>query len=572
MRYRILLTLLLLVFLTSCNNRKVEDGIYEFSIFSTNDIHGKIFPFDYIDSLPLKFSLSSAVTVINERRKILGKNNIILIDNGDHLQGDNSVFYYNYIDTSSNHLFSDIVSWLGYDAVVVGNHDIEAGHSVYDRLFSQEGVPYVAANIINLKRGLPYFEPYKIINKGGIKIAIIGMTNPNIKKWLSEDLWSGMEFEEILPSLQRWVDLIKRKEKPDIIIAALHAGLGETEVYEIENPSRYVALNTNGIDMVFAAHDHKTTSEMIYKGTDSVLLMAGGGRASAISRADVKVEFKNNVIINKKIEGTVISLEGIEPDSGFLNDFKDQFNSIKRFTTAKIGKLLNSIKSKEAYTGPSSYIDMIHSMQLSNSGADISFAAPLSYNVIIEPKELNFQDMFNIYPFENQLYVINLTGFEIKNYLEFSYSKWINKFPSESGHLLKINTNGYGERSKFLNPYFNFDSAAGILYEVDIRKGDGERIDIISMSDESPFDLNKTYTVALSSYRANGGGDLLQRGCNLTKIEMEQRIVKKMGDIRELLYNQIKRDGFIEATPLNHWKFIPEKTASKSFANDMKLL
>ena len=124
---------------------------------------------------------------------------------------------------------------------------------------------------------------------------------------------------------------------------------------------------------------------------------------------------------------------------------------------------------------------MIHNIQLANSGADISFAAPLTLNVTIEPKELNFQDLFNIYPFENQLYVIAMTGIEIKNYLEYSYSKWINKIPSESGHLLKLNTTGKGDRGKFQNPYFNFDSAAGIIYEVSTDKDDGDRISIKSL-------------------------------------------------------------------------------------------
>lgn len=173
---------------------------------------------------------------------------------------------------------------------------------------------------------------------------------------------------------------------------------------------------------------------------------------------------------------------------------------------------------------------MIHNIQLENSGADISFAAPLTLNVTIEPKELNFQDMFNIYPFENQLYVITMTGNEIKNYLEYSYSKWINKIPSESGHLLKINLNGRGERGKFQNPYFNFDSAAGIIYEVSTVKDYGERITIKSMANGDDFIPEKKYLVALSSYRANGGGDILLNGSKLTKDVVEKRVVKKLGD------------------------------------------
>lgn len=496
----------------------------------------------------------------------------MLIDNGDHLQGDNSVYYYNFVDTTSKHIFSEIVSWLDYDAVIVGNHDIEAGHPVYDRLFKQDGVPYIAANIINLKKGLPYFKPYKIIEKNGLRIAVIGMTNPNIKKWLSEDLWSGMEFEEILPSLQNWVDKVIKDEKPHLVIAAIHAGLGEEGVYEVENPARYVAANTKGIDIIFAAHDHKTTSEKVFNGKDSVLLMEGGGRVAFLSEADVSIVVSRGQITKKEIQGNLISLQDVMPDENFLNHFKSFYDSVTSFTNRKIGSLLNRIDSKDAFKGPSAYIDMIHNIQLENSGADISFAAPLTLNVTIEPKELNFQDMFNIYPFENQLYVITMTGNEIKNYLEYSYSKWINKIPSESGHLLKINLNGRGERGKFQNPYFNFDSAAGIIYEVSTVKDYGERITIKSMANGDDFIPEKKYLVALSSYRANGGGDILLNGSKLTKDVVEKRVVKKLGDIREILYEQIKRDGFIKAVPLNHWKFVPDKESSNHINNDLDLL
>lgn len=572
MKYRFLLLIGITFIIHSCDSNRLADGTYQITIFSTNDIHGKFFPFDYVDSMPIRYSLSAASVIINNMREETGKERVVLIDNGDHLQGDNSVYYYNFVDTTSKHIFSEIVSWLDYDAVIVGNHDIEAGHPVYDRLFKQDGVPYIAANIINLKKGLPYFKPYKIIEKNGLRIAVIGMTNPNIKKWLSEDLWSGMEFEEILPSLQNWVDKVIKDEKPHLVIAAIHAGLGEEGVYEVENPARYVAANTKGIDIIFAAHDHKTTSEKVFNGKDSVLLMEGGGRAAFLSEADVSIVVSRGQITKKEIQGNLISLQDVMPDENFLNHFKSFYDSVTSFTNRKFGSLLNRIDSKDAFKGPSAYIDMIHNIQLENSGADISFAAPLTLNVTIEPKELNFQDMFNIYPFENQLYVITMTGNEIKNYLEYSYSKWINKIPSESGHLLKINLNGRGERGKFQNPYFNFDSAAGIIYEVSTVKDYGERITIKSMANGDDFIPEKKYLVALSSYRANGGGDILLNGSKLTKDVVEKRVVKKLGDIREILYEQIKRDGFIKAVPLNHWKFVPDKESSNHINNDLDLL
>ncbi|PKP38076.1 MAG: bifunctional metallophosphatase/5'-nucleotidase [Bacteroidetes bacterium HGW-Bacteroidetes-14] len=572
MRLKFLLIVPLIAAFASCGSPKAADGEYQFEIYATNDIHGKVFDINYTDSLPLKYSLASAASVVRSARERAGENRVLLIDNGDHLQGDNSVFYYNYIDTSSRHLFSEIVSFLRYDAVTVGNHDIEAGHDVYDKLFKHQSVPYLAANAINLKKGKPYFEPYKIIERDGIRIAIIGMTNPNIKKWLSQDLWLGMDFEEIIPSLEKWVKIVRETEKPHIVIAALHVGLGDTTVYEMENPARYVAANVKGIDLVFAAHDHKTTSEYVFNGEDSILVIEGGGRSSAISKVTANITIENGKVVKGKFAGETIQLDGIAPDPDYKAHFAPFYKAVRDFTIQKVGKLNDKISTRDAFFGPSAYIDMIHSLQLKASGAQISFAAPLSFDVTIEPKDLNYQDLLNLYPFENQLFVIELTGEEILRYLEFSYGRWVNTMKSKTDDFLQLNHGGKGERGKFKNHFFNFDSAAGILYEVDVRKPDGSKISIISMADGTKFDLTAKYSVALSSYRANGGGDHLEKGCGISKSDLDKRVLNRYSDIREILYNQIKSDGFINAKPLNQWKFIPQDMISQAIERDKKEL
>ena len=110
----------------------------------------------------------------------------------------------------------------------------------------------------------------------------------------------------------------------------------------------------------------------------------------------------------------------VEPDANICLIFR-RFLKVKEFTNREMGMLSNTITSREAYFGPSAYIDMIHTLQLSASGADISFAAPLSFNATIEEGVLNYQNLLDIYPFENQLNVIELTGQEIKD-CQYSYA------------------------------------------------------------------------------------------------------------------------------------------------------
>ena len=206
------------------------------------------------------------------------------------------------------------------------------------------------------------------------------------------------------------------------------------------------------------------------------------------------------------------------------------------------------------------------------SNADISFAAPLFFNAIIKAGCVKMSDLFNIYRFEDKLYVVKLYGREIKNYLEMSYAAWINRMTSEDDALLqtcpmKSNPNRIG----FKNFIFNFDSAAGICYDVDVREEDGQLIK--HMTDGSPFDPDKLYTCAMTAYRANGGGELLTKGAGLTKEEIESRIVSTTEhDIRYYLMEFIREQKDIYPAPMNHWKFIPEEWIAKAKSREIELL
>jgi 2',3'-cyclic-nucleotide 2'-phosphodiesterase/3'-nucleotidase len=564
-----------LLFIGSCGFDTVKDGEYRIKIYATNDLHGRFFDSLFVakDSTQTHpYSLGSIAAAIKGIRQSEGEENVILLDVGDHLQGDNMVFYYNFVDTLSSHIFSKVVNYLDYDAVVVGNHDIEAGHAVYDKLVGEMEMPYLAANAVRVNDGKPYFKPYTIIERHGLKIAVIGMTNPNIPNWLSKHLWEGMEFLPIEDNLQYWVDYLKKNESPNVVIAALHSGVGFLETPTIENASRFVAKNIDGLDIVFAAHDHKVTREFIENNGKKVLLLEGGSRGAFLSAAYLDIVVRDGEVTSLVIDGETLDMSDVSPDQDYSNHFREEFLTVKSFTNAVVGKLLNDISTKDAYFGSSSFIDLIHSVQLEVSGADVSFAAPLSFAISKKAGELKYQDLLDIYPYENQLYVISMSGNEIKNYLEYSYSKWVNKYPSPTGHMLQIKTDGTGERGKFNNIYFNFDAAADLVYEVDITKGNGKRITILSMADGSAFDFDKRYSVALSSYRASGGGDMLLMGAGIDKHEVEERFLAKHADIRSLMYEKLTKEGSLEAKKLDNWKFVPVDLVNKLKEYDYKVL
>ena len=570
------LLLVLIVFaVTSCSEKKLDDGTYNFDVYATNDLHGRFFDSLYVSTdshQTHQYSLASVSTAIKKARNNMGKENVVLIDVGDHLQGDNAVYYSNFVDTTSQHIFSKVMNYLDYDVTVVGNHDIEPGAAVYNKVVKELNMPYLAANAIDVKTDEPYFEPYAILNKGGVKIAVIGMTNPNISNWLAPHLWNDIEVQEIVTSMEYWVQYVREKEQPHFVIAAIHAGLGDEDSDSMENPARYVARNVKGIDLMLAAHDHKVTAEKVQNGHKEIWVLEAGSRAAALSKASVELIVKDGKVVASNVIGESVSMADVMPDAEYMAHFRNEFLKVKEFTNREVGNLSNTITSRDAYFGPSVYIDMIHTLQLNATGADISFAAPLSFNATIEKGVLNYQNLLDIYPFENQLNVIELTGQEIKDYLEFSYDNWVNENAVKNGHLLNIKKDEKRNRWSFNHPSFNFDSAAGIIYEVDITKDYGERINIISMADGTNFDRNATYKVALTSYRASGGGYLLEHGAGIAKEDIQGRIVELHPDIREILYDQIQANGTLHAEKLNHWRFVPNNVAAILAERDYKLL
>lgn len=247
---------------------------------------------------------------------------------------------------------------------------------------------------------------------------------------------------------------------------------------------------------------------------------------------------------------------------------------MSKFASEYLGELHDDLRITDSYFGSSAYIDLIQHLQLKVSGADISFAAPLFFNAVISAGKVKMSDLFNIYRFEDRLYTLKLYGHEIKSYLEMSYAGWIYQMKDENSPFLQTSPmKANPARLGFKNFIFNFDSAAGIRYEVDVRKGDGERVTIISMAEGSPFEQDRLYTCCMTAYRANGGGELLTKGAELSKDEIEKRIVSVTDhDIRYYLMQYVREKKDVYPKPMNHWRFVPEDWVRKAEARETALL
>lgn len=530
------------------------------NIIETSDVHGSYFPYDFITSKPQNGSLARLSSLVNERRSQY-KDAFMLVDNGDILQGQPIAYYYNYIDTKTEHVCASMLNYMRYDLGNMGNHDVEPGHAVYDRWVSQCKFPVLGANIIDTKTNKPYLPPYKVLEREGVKVAVLGMITPAIPSWLPEQLWSGLRFDDMETTARHWVKIIKEKEKPDIIIGLFHAGPEGNQLGDaIENGSEIVARNVPGFDVVFMGHDHQRHCRKVVNAAgDSVLITGPSNAARCVSDVMIKVVKKNGKVVKKEVSGQITELDAYPVDQTFMKTFDPQYMATIDFVSRKIGHMSSTISSKDAFFGPSAFIDLLHQLQMDLTGAEISFCAPLSPTAEIKEGDIYMSDMFNLYRYENMLYTMKLSGKEIKGFLEMSYALWTNQMKSASDHLLLLDDSksGFG---RFKNPTFNFDSAAGIIYTVDVTKPEGSRVDIKSMADGTPFQMDKVYKVAINSYRGNGGGDLLTKGAGIPKEELKSRIITSTEkDLRYYLMKRIEEKKQLDPKPLNQWKFIPEE-------------
>lgn len=539
----------------------------------TSDVHG------HLDAL------QGIEAHVNELRMKYGSANVILTDGGDCLQGSPLVYYHNYIDVESPHIVAETMNRMKYDCVAVGNHDIEVGHGVFDRAFGEMDFPVLCGNIKTLSPALPrygegvdkrsnqnYFEPYTIINKGGIRIAVLSFITPDTTKWISPSQYEGMEFVDVKESARRWIDYIKEHEQFDMLVALCHIGWTDVKplIEEIQD-----------FDLVLYGHDHHSRLEKIGKTWCAAPSSIGTSFVTANIDAETK-EIELDIVVNN-IKGEAVSGKYID----WLNE--------------KLGSVDTDLNEFDSYFGPSTFLTLTHQLQLAATGAQISLAAPVSYDAFIPHGLLRNRDVFRLYDRDSQLYTMRFSLEEIKGILEYSYSLWTSPNPSlggaGGGALLLDYVLDNGTKLGLKNFTINFLSAYGIDYTVDLTKPYGQRVKTLSPTllrygegvgkrsnqmesnpDGSPLPITgegqgEMVSVCLNSYHANGGGDILTKGTGLTHSQLQERIVKvEPYDLRQCLANEIKKIGDIHLTGADNWRFVPEEWAKPALERDRAIL
>lgn len=557
---KILLITVIMAAFVSCTKQEPKPESADVTILYTTDVHGACLPYDFKLDQPAKTSLANVYSYVKEQREAT-PDQILLFDTGDFLQGQPSIYYYNFVDTTTQHVAARVYNFMGYDAIGVGNHDIEPGDAVYERhLPKMLNMPWLCANAIDTRTGEPMFQPYSVETRQGVKVAILGMITPHIHAWLPKSLWPNLEFEDMVECAQKWVPIIKEKENPDILIGLFHSG-GDYAVDGNDIDTRFnenggipAAIKVPGFDLILLGHDHSQRNlDIVNIAGDTVKAIDAATQARLIGRVDIHLDLQEDGTFKKTFKTDLIDSEQYPAEPSFCAEFEADIKKVNEYVDSPIGQLTADLDGINGLYGPCAFMDLIHDAQLWATKADVSFAAVLSPYDKIPAGQITMRHLFTIYKYENQLFTLRMSGSDIKKYLEFGFKNQFATMATANDYLIMRGADG-----KPVTPTFNYTSAAGIKYTVDITKPAGERVTIESMSDGSAFDLEKEYKVAVNSYQASGGGNFVPVGLGWDEETLKEHTIDTTPiDVRRYVAAYIKENSPITPHVRGDWQIIP---------------
>lgn len=558
------------------------------TILYTSDTHSQFLSKHLLGLNVHSSSMANICTIVRKvREEVPGQ--VILLDDGDLNEGSPLSYYYNYVDVRKEHISSRVMNYLGYDALTVGNHDLEGGEAVYyDHLRRYYQMPWMAANAIDTRGDSCMFDPYCIIERNGVRVAVLGLVTPHTAHWLSRLDIPHLRFTTLVEAAQKWVPYIEQHEHPDLLVGMIHEGLDEAIRFDAQGNAIHDGVipmldSVRGFDIILLGHDHKTNNKVVCtRFGDSIPVIQPAPLCKELSRLDITVhpQRKDNGHRAMEVNVRMLDVAQYEPDSAYIDHFSDEVDFINAFLDRPISQDTLDFDGSESIVGPSYLMSLVHSVQLEYTKAQISMVSCIAGLSHRDEHSVTMRDLFHIYRYNNQMTKMWMNGSDVKRFLEYGCARQFNQMKSASDHLLafRLKANGDTIMGKYgpelLTPQYNYTTAGGICYEVDVRKPAGCRVNILSMADGQPFDMQKRYDVVMSSYQASGGGGFLREGLGWDDDEIAHHTIRSTRkDLRYYIVSHLRKTK--EGNPAMQsgwWRVIPQSWWKNAKERDLKML
>ncbi len=530
----LLLTLLLSLSLSAGERAKI-------TILSTTDLHGNILPLNYFTNKPEQKGLAKVATLIHQARKANPK--ALLIDIGDTIQGAPTSYYHASKNPAPIDPMMLVMNELQYDSMTLGNHEFNFGLPTLQKARSEAKFPWLSANILDSTTKAPAFAPYLIKEIDGVRVAILGITTVGIPHWEDARHIPGLEFQNPIEAARKWVAELREKQKVDVVIVAAHMGLEEDLATGFKQPGQIpnentalaIARSVPGIDLMFLGHSHRDTPALVVNG---VLFAQAGHWGNRLAQAEVFLEKspEGRWVILGKSSKTIPVAEAVTADPAIVKLVTPYHEETQAWLDKSIGSCAAELNGRRSRLEDSALIDLIHKVQLEAGQADVSFAASFNLEARIHAGPITVRDIYSLYTYENTLVVVEGTGKVVKDALEVAAKYYL---PYAAGRSAEQLTDTRA-------PGYNFDSAEGVSYTLDLNRPQGDRIVDLKYKG-APLAPEQKLKIVVNSYRFAGGG-------NYGMFKNLPVVHRSSDEVRDLIIEWIDKHKQIPTTASQNWK------------------
>ena len=545
------------------------------TVLGTSDLHGYIENWDYFkdgeydDAASNDVGLAKISTLVDTVRADRGRASTLLIDAGDTIQGTSLTDYFAntepITETGEIHPMAAAMNAMDYDAAALGNHEFNYGLDLLRKFESQLDFPLLGANAVDTESGKPAFTPYiikTVKTKGNkpVKVGILGLTNPGVAIWDKNNVEGKLEFPGIVEQAQKYVPQMKA-QGADVVVVSAHSGTSGTSSYgpelPLENASTQLAETVPGIDAVLVGHAHQEIPERFVTNKvtgDQVLLtepLNWGMRLSVMDFELTKVRGQWDVT---SASSSLLNANTVEADPEISKLVAEQHQRVIDYVNTPVGTATESMPAAESRYRDTAVMDFVNSVQAQavdraldgGPNADLpvlSLVAPFSRTAEIPAGPVTIRDLAGLYVFPNTLFGVEMTGAQVKEYLEYSAKYFAQTAPGAPVDPATL-TNANG------TPDYNYDMMSGVDYDIDISRPVGERIVNLSFNG-APVDPAQRFAVATNNYRQSGGG-------NFPHISTAPVLVNQQTEIRQLLIDYVVAQGTVDPADFaeDNWRLV----------------
>ncbi|WP_338553924.1 bifunctional UDP-sugar hydrolase/5'-nucleotidase [Paenibacillus sp. KS-LC4] len=389
------------------------------TIVYTNDFHAQDKPVraTWIEGSPMMGGAAYMAAYINKIRN--SEPNVLVLDAGDIITGPPISFLTN------GEAPVDLYNAIGFDASCIGNHEFDHGVPNARKLISQAQFPFLSGSIFYKGTNILFAKPYEIIEKGGLKIGIIGIHGKKAGyETIQVDLVKDLEFREQESLLQEYVHLLR--PHVDLVIVLAHEGVPaeqsttdrEVDVEKDFEEDVHMCNNVTGIDLMITGHAHKAILKPYVASETGTLLCSTRGLGTFVGYLKLQVDRTHKKIMSYEGHLEPIYTDQIEPDPAVSKRVQYWDNRLKELIDEKIGYTEQHLSRN--YFGESLLGNLVTDAVRLYTGADAVFTAPGGLRADIEQGEITVGHVINAVPFNNNILVMEMTGRELKEVLEQS--------------------------------------------------------------------------------------------------------------------------------------------------------